>query len=109
MASTYKYNRIDLAKDAIRILRLLKGSEGQPIRCELFETYLNRAKSLDYEALSYVWGISQTTETIWVDTYPVTVTKNLHKALQHLRRLNEDRLLWVDALCIDQMHDAVSF
>lgn len=108
MASTYKHNRIDLARDAIRLLRLLKGSEGQPIRCELFETYLDKAKGMDYEALSYVWGTGQTSDKIWLDGYPFKVTKNLYKALEHLRRLNEDRLLWVDAICIDQSYDAVS-
>lgn len=31
-----------------------------------------------------------------------TVTANLHEALVHLRQRDEDRFLWVDALCINQ-------
>jgi hypothetical protein len=29
-------------------------------------------------------------------------TQNLHKTLQHLRLLNQDQILWVDAICINQ-------
>ena len=32
---------------------------------------------------------------------PFSVTDNLHIALQHLKR-NEERLLWIDAICINQ-------
>lgn len=30
------------------------------------------------------------------------VTKNLHEALEHLRFKNESRLLWIDAICVNQ-------
>ena len=33
---------------------------------------------------------------------PLSITENLHSALQHLRNENESRLLWVDAICINQ-------
>lgn len=31
---------------------------------------------------------------------------NLYPALQHLRSQNEDRILWIDAMCIDQADDS---
>lgn len=108
MTSPYSYRRIDLATDAIRLVRLVQGVESQPIQCEVFETYLHQAEGVPYEALSYVWGTREAADKISLDGCPVTVTENLYQALECLRQPNEDRLLWVDAICIDQSHDAVS-
>lgn len=74
----------------------------------MFETFLDRVEGSPYEALSYVWGNTESTEKIWVDGCPFTVTENLFEALSDLRQPKEDRLLWIDAICIDQTHDAVS-
>lgn len=108
MAQSYKYNRIDLAKDAIRLVRLLNGDEGHTIECEIFETYLHQVEGVPYEALSYVWGASQSADVICLNGCPFGVTENLYEALAHLRRPDEDRVLWIDAICIDQSHNAVS-
>lgn len=108
MAQRYQYSRIDLATDAIRLVKLPKGDQGEPIRYQIFETYLNQAEGIPYEALSYVWGNRQSADMIWLDGYPFEVTENLYEALMHLRRPNEDRVLWIDAICIDQSHNAVS-
>lgn len=108
MAQRYQYNRIDLATDAIRLLRLLRGNQGEPIKCEIFETYLHEVVGIPYEALSYVWGTRQSEEMIWLEGYPFEVTKNLYEALVHLRRADKDRVIWIDAICINQSHNAVS-
>lgn len=107
MASQYKYNRLDLATDAIRLLRLLRGEQNQQIKCEVFETYLHQVEGVPYEALSYVWGTKQSTDKIWLDGYQFGMTENLYEALVYLRRPDEDRVLWIDAICIDQNHKAV--
>jgi len=108
MDTTYKYNRIDLATDAIRLVRLLKGDQSQPIQCQMFETFLHQIEGVPYEALSYVWGTRISADRIWLDGCEFGVTENLHEALIHLRRPDEDRVLWVDAICIDQSHNGVS-
>lgn len=108
MGSSYTYNRIDLAKDAIRLVRLLEGDQNQPIKCEMFETYLHQVEGTPYEALSYVWGTRMSAERIMLDGCLFEVTKNLFDALMHLRRPGEDRVLWIDAICIDQSHEVVS-
>lgn len=108
MAPIYEYNRIDLATDAIRLVRLLKGDKDHPIECEIFETYLHQAEGVPYEALSYVWGTRHSEEMISVDGCLFEVTENLYQALVYLRRSDEDRVLWIDAICIDQSHNAVS-
>ncbi|OCL04375.1 hypothetical protein AOQ84DRAFT_301006, partial [Glonium stellatum] len=55
-----------------------------------------------YEALSYVWGEPSETETISLDRQEIKVTLNLESALRHLRRGDSDKVLWIDAIYIDQ-------
>ncbi|KAL7813690.1 heterokaryon incompatibility domain-containing protein [Trichoderma aethiopicum] len=98
----YKYERLNLERPAIRLLRLHCGLINQ-ISCELFQAELHhRQDSVSYEALSYTWGSPNVTESILVNGYRMEITHNLHEALLHLRREDEDRILWVDAVCIDQ-------
>lgn len=65
-----------------------------------------------YEALSYTWGDDAATQIVEVtDTRrsssafhssELYVRPNLHVALKHLRDLKSERILWIDALCINQ-------
>lgn len=55
-----------------------------------------------YEALSYAWGGSDKSLSIFVDGHELPVTANLHAALSHLRNRSLDRAMWVDAVCINQ-------
>lgn len=63
---------------------------------------------LHYEALSYSWDKDQTPFSVYVGkdkTAVVSVTRNLAIALFNLRYTDRPRLLWIDALCIDQLND----
>jgi hypothetical protein len=59
-----------------------------------------------YDALSYVWGGSDKPRSISIGEhylrYDLPVTENLHKALSRLRHRSIERILWVDAVCINQ-------
>lgn len=108
---TYQYKPIDLARDAIRLIRLMKGSYASSIRCELLQSYLDRSIGVPYEALSYVWGKRPrkrhlvTLEMVNADSTTLgylRIYPNLHNILKHLRSVDEDRILWIDAICIDQ-------
>ncbi|KAI8683441.1 HET domain-containing protein [Fusarium keratoplasticum] len=73
----------------------------------IFEAYLDQPDTLiDYEAFSYAWGNNEKSEAVIVDKRVLPVTENLHMALQHLRQEDIDRILWVDAVCIDQSNVA---
>ncbi|KAK1778528.1 heterokaryon incompatibility protein-domain-containing protein [Copromyces sp. CBS 386.78] len=100
--SYYQYQRIDLSTDAIRLVRLFSGYREEPIQCELVETFLHKVDGLPYEALSYAWGKSSDEHTIFINDQKALVGENLHMALLALRQQYEDRLLWIDAICIDQ-------
>ncbi|KAK8860096.1 HET-domain-containing protein [Apiospora arundinis] len=104
----FPYSPIDLSRDAIRIVRLYQGTFVPDIRCELIETFLSELDGVPYEALSYTWGGDPLTEDgaqIVLNDRKVSVTTNLFEALMSLRLPDRDRILWVDALCIDQAND----
>ncbi|ORY12590.1 heterokaryon incompatibility, partial [Clohesyomyces aquaticus] len=55
-----------------------------------------------YEALSYVWGDTNNSRSIQCNESSLTVTESLYSALNSLRRQEEARLMWIDAICINQ-------
>jgi hypothetical protein len=85
----------------IRLIKIEPSEHNDaPISCIIVNTTLNHSPA--YEALSYVWGDPSERLPILVDAAVMTVTTNLWCALVRLRRLNKPRLVWVDALSIDQ-------
>lgn len=57
-----------------------------------------------YEALSYTWGDPNQQTHIIVNENRVAITITLDQALRGLRYAEKKRIVWVDALCINQ-HD----
>jgi len=95
---------LPIAEGEIRLIRLHAAAPDGPIACSLLPTPQSTAPS--YEALSYVWGSQQHSYPISLNGYAFHVTQNLFQALRYLRLPTADRLLWVDALAIDQGNDA---
>ncbi|KAF5563133.1 ACB 4-hydroxyacetophenone monooxygenase [Fusarium phyllophilum] len=88
----------------IRLLRLLPHQdEHEPIQCQLFNCALgNSGSTRPYEALSYVWGSDHGSQSISIDRCYLHVGRNLFDALLHLRDPSIERILWIDAVCINQ-------
>ncbi|RYO87382.1 hypothetical protein DL764_008862 [Monosporascus ibericus] len=97
----HKYTPLDLATDTIRLVCLRKGSFNDDIRCDLWEIQLH-PNGVPYEALSYTWGCAEKSAKIFLGGLMAQVTHNLNTALRYLRIEDEDRVLWIDAICIDQ-------
>ncbi|KAJ8130370.1 hypothetical protein O1611_g3262 [Lasiodiplodia mahajangana] len=89
----------------IRLLRLTPQQDATArIECQLFDyplVELTHALHL-YEALSYVWGSANGYYSISVNGRVLSVTENLHTALLELRDRHIERVLWIDAICINQ-------
>jgi hypothetical protein len=88
------------ASDAFRLMLLQPGQRHDPVLVQL------RAVSADsvpeYDALSYVWGNAEETVPIMCNGLLTNITVNLHAALVQVRSPHVARMLWADALCINQ-------
>lgn len=84
----------------IRLLALEPGAAGDELKCHLINVQLSWRTT--YEALSYCWGDPTVTRQLNCSGQIVDVTTSLHDALSDLRHPTCKRLLWVDALCINQ-------
>jgi hypothetical protein len=85
----------------IRLLVLLPPTpKSRRIRCRLLHQSLHACAP--YEALSYVWGNQGNRFDISVDECDFSVTSNLFEALKAIRHPRKSKILWVDAICIDQ-------
>lgn len=103
-----------------RVLKLLPGSPGDPVSCELKVIPHGHCELLRegvhlmpewcyYEALSYTWGswerhafVSVNATSVSRPSTPVPVSRNLLAALHRLRQPKKHRWLWIDQLCINQ-------
>ncbi|KUJ13377.1 HET-domain-containing protein [Mollisia scopiformis] len=84
----------------IRILELQPGEGTSSLKCKLFS--VERKYAPPYEAISYAWGRSTDTKVIYCDGKKLRVTVNLRDALWRVRDPAEWKLLWADAVCINQ-------
>ncbi|PVH88545.1 HET-domain-containing protein [Cadophora sp. DSE1049] len=102
--SGYKHNYDVLRNEPaeFRLVTIHSGSSPSPISASLGTYPLKHAPP--YEALSYVWGPfdDEDPDLILLDEHGFVVTSNLLWALYSLRRKDADRVLWIDAICIDQ-------
>jgi hypothetical protein len=95
------YEPLNLGGRSFRLLRLFSGDEPQ-INCEIFEAWLHGDGTIPFEALSYAWGRLDTPHAIKRNIKRLAITTNLYNALLIIRVENEDRILRVDAICINQ-------
>ncbi|KAE8447544.1 hypothetical protein EG329_010674 [Mollisiaceae sp. DMI_Dod_QoI] len=119
----YKYQKLDYDND-IRILRILHGKKGDPLKCMLFPSALKSTKSRsksnchefcvlsyypDFDKLTYPVIIYDDvgaqeglqTTTSFNSAGSLYIGTHLATALQRLRKENEDVNMWVEALCIN--------
>lgn len=97
----YEYRPLNAQTRSIRLLRLRKGGGTTRIEGEIFHTVISDHNTIPYEALSYTWGNVELTYSIEVENQRLWITENLYSALQCLRG-DQDRILWIDAICINQ-------
>ncbi|EQB46420.1 hypothetical protein CGLO_14527 [Colletotrichum gloeosporioides Cg-14] len=104
-----------LSQDEIRVLLLLPGDLGSPLRAQITHRHFDPSVSPpEYEAMSYVWGELGETATLHIlnddlnDIGTIQIRQNLASALRHIRHHTNDghmlqtRSLWCDAVCINQ-------
>ena len=84
-------------------MRLRGGPPGSKLKCYLqIQSLSSKVDPPSYEALSYVWGDIPGKEQLYIDDVQYEITANLAQAFSHLRYEDRNRLMWVDAVCINQ-------
>ena len=99
-SQTYQYLPMKADRE-IRLLYLEPGSSKSLLSCSLRVVTLS--KTPVYEALSYTWG--EPVFSALMKCSPsgqICITENLSVALCHLSLKDRVRVLWVDAICINQ-------
>ena len=102
--NTVDYKPLPLDGSEIRLVAIIPGEKDAAVECVVshYPFSENGVDTQEYEALSYVWGEETITIPITVNRKPFQATKNLEAALRALRRRDAERLLWIDAICINQ-------
>jgi hypothetical protein len=115
----FKYDRLSTMTGRIRLLRLMAGPKTSEVQCELFEAEIDTEvfltqqgdtgrtrKVVPYEALSWSWGSGESDYRVLIrkdnKVERKRCSEGLAWALRYLRHEDKDRVIWVDAICIDQ-------
>lgn len=89
-----------LEEGEMRLLVLEPGTQNSFVRCKLYTCSQN--DRIPYQALSYTWGDPTKVQSIDCNGEDMQIASNLHQALLHLCHPRRTRILWIDALCINQ-------
>jgi hypothetical protein len=87
----------------VRLIELEEGEPESEISIRLLIAELDYAPQ--FEAISYVWGDHNNRVPISCNGRELNVTVNLHAALRRIRYTDRPRILWVDAICINQRNN----
>lgn len=101
METKHQYRALDVSRNEIRVVRLAPSRYHKAnASCSIIHTSLD--DNIFFEALSYTWGDPVQSCRIDLDGRKFFVTRNLEIALRYLRYAEDERYLWIDALCINQ-------
>ncbi|KAJ9157254.1 HET-domain-containing protein [Pleurostoma richardsiae] len=102
--NTISYKPLPVDGTQIRLVAILPGRGSEVVECivDNYPFIEDEIDDLEYEALSYVWGDPTTTTAISLNGQPFQATTNLEAALRALRFQDDERLIWTDAICINQ-------
>ena len=100
----YRYRPLSRSQTTRLVIVEPAPSLQSPIHIRLEEALLNEDAQThrSYEALSYVWGDKKGSIPIACEGSIIHVTPNCFSAIQYLRLRGKERVLWIDAICIDQ-------
>jgi Heterokaryon incompatibility protein (HET) len=86
----------------IRLIEIRLGSEKTTLEINLVE---RRLGSVNFEALSYVWGNQVTRQRIKCNGQSMYIGSSLLDVFGELARRRSTGLVWADAICINQNDD----
>lgn len=98
----FQHDSLDLSsrRRNIRLLQMLP-STGEELCFAMHSDVFLETQPV-YAAVSYEWGDDSSDHCIVINGKLFVVRQNLYEFLQSYRQTAEQKLLWIDALCIDQ-------
>lgn len=100
MDNRYSYEALD-SFEHIRLLILEPGRPDTPLQCDIIQVSIHK-NHVQYEAISYVWGSSDQPSKIITPRGYISITASLDRVLRRLRLQESRRVVWADAICINQ-------
>lgn len=112
----FAYQVLDPPGNSIRLLSLLPGQFSDDVYLSIAHEKNQDEKRTPYECLSYTWGSPEGQEKVYirqkrqingseVDSLQfLYVRNNLLTALKYIRLPDGPRVIWADAICIDQQN-----
>ncbi|TKA72249.1 hypothetical protein B0A55_06813 [Friedmanniomyces simplex] len=103
MQSETPYRPLDVAARQIRLLSL-KGAEhlDNPLVGDLVHASFLGSQFVEYETISYCWGDATVRSTLEIQGQTIDVPASSAQALRCVRQRDKSRLVWIDAICINQ-------
>jgi hypothetical protein len=97
------YDSLDESQIQTRVLHILPALDFQAdIHAILSIVSLSDKGPPFFNALSYCWGDPSDRRPIQINGHKKFITSSLETALRHLRKKDEDLIIWADAICINQ-------
>jgi len=105
MPAEYQYEPINTDKRDIRLLVVHPASSTTTdlVQCSFHPISLfTRDQIPAYKTISYTWGDPTPNAHILIENLPLAVPTNAEKAIRYFRLPDTERLIWIDAACINQ-------
>ncbi|KAI1126431.1 heterokaryon incompatibility protein-domain-containing protein [Nemania abortiva] len=96
------YTTLTQGSKEIRLITILPGEGDSPVECLLSSADLGAEQVPKYETISYCWGDASSRCSILVNKVLLCVPASAAKALQRVRSPVAQRVVWLDAICINQ-------
>jgi hypothetical protein len=101
-SSPSPYEALPLSHGQIRVLEVAAASGDEIAECTMKRISLLDDPVPAYETISYCWGAPRDPSTIKLNGYLTPVPASSEAAVRRMRLSDRPRLLWIDAICIDQ-------
>jgi hypothetical protein len=96
------YEALSSPRKEIRVLDVAPASGDDIIDCTMRRISLIDNPVPVYETISYCWGLPRAPSTIKLNGRLTPVPASSEVALKRMRFSDRPRVLWIDAICIDQ-------
>lgn len=98
----FGYRGLDIKQKEIRLLIVQPGLQDDPVHGTFKYACLSHSPITTYETISYVWGDASVRGSIYLHGQPTDVPASTEAVLRRMRHKDQDRILWIDAVCINQ-------